>query len=48
VYIGLRISGDIPKIPPYAFMAWAGTTLNMNNRILLVVVIHYVANCWIG
>jgi len=48
VYIWLTIGGDIPIVLPYAFMAWAETTLNMNNTILLVVVIHYVANYWVG
>jgi hypothetical protein len=48
VHIWLRIGGDIPIIPPYAFMAWAEKTLNMNNRILLVVIIYYAANYWVS
>jgi hypothetical protein len=32
----LRMDEDIHIIPLYAFIAWAGTTLSMRNRILLV------------
>jgi len=41
----LKISGDIHLLPPYAFMAQTGTSIH--NRIIFVLVIHYVANYWI-
>lgn len=44
----VRMDEDIPIIPPYAFIEWAGTTLSMRNRILLVLVVHYVVNYWVG
>jgi hypothetical protein len=40
----LRMDDDIPITPPYAFIAWAGTILSIRNRILLVLVVHYVVN----
>ena len=41
----LKISGAIPPLSLYSFMTLTGTTLHMENKILLVLVVIYVIYC---